>query len=200
MPLAALFSPAILETVLIHLAAFFLTGAGGDIIAARQAALQMLGAHRPETEDELRLAANVIAFGLHALEALGQASTPNLSLTRILRLRGSAVSLNREAAKAQRRLDQLQAAHRQDMPVRPVQAPPVQVHPKAPDPIKDTSDIAAAAKVSRPTRTETEEDRQRDKRIAVFMQRPDIKAAVLANAAMSRATLAPNDRTVPQAI
>jgi hypothetical protein len=41
MPLAALFSAAILETVLIRLAALFLTGAGGDSIAARQAALQM---------------------------------------------------------------------------------------------------------------------------------------------------------------
>jgi hypothetical protein len=199
MPLAALFSTAILETILIRLAALFLTGAGGDSIAARQAALQMLGAYRPETEDELRLAANIIGFGLHALEALGQASTPDLSLTRILRLRGSAVSLSREAAKAQRSLDQLQKARRQDMQAQPIQAPPAQADREALDLIKDTSDITAAAKIGRPARTETEEDRQRNKRIAAFMQRPAIQAAVQANAAMSRATPVPHDRTASQA-
>jgi hypothetical protein len=67
MPLNDLFSAAILETVLIRLAALFLAGAGGDSTAARQAALQTLGAYHPETEDELRLAANVIGFGPHAL-------------------------------------------------------------------------------------------------------------------------------------
>jgi hypothetical protein len=199
MPLADLFSAAILETVLIRLAALFLAGAGGDSTAARQAALQTLGAYHPETEDELRLAANVIGFGLHALEALAQASTPDLSLTRILRLRGSAVSLSRESAKAQRSLDQLQKARRQDAQAQSIQAPPVQANPKTIDRPNDTSHIAAAAKIGPPTRTETEEDRQRDKRIAAFMQRPDIQAAVRANAAMTGAITIPNDRTVSRA-
>jgi hypothetical protein len=199
MPLADLFSAAILETVLIRLAALFLTGAGGDITAARQAALQMLGAYRPETEDELLLAANIIGFGLHALEALGQASTPDLSLTRVLRLRGSAVSLSREAAKAQRRLDQPQKARPQEMSPQPIPAPPVQADQESLDPTKDTSGIITATKLDRPARTQTEEDRQRDKRIAAYMQRPAIKAAVQANAAISRATLAPNDRSASQA-
>jgi len=199
MPPADLFPAAILETVLIRLAALFLTGAGGDITAARHAALQMLGAYQPETEAELRLAANIIGFGLQALEALAQASTPDLSITRVLRLRGSAVSLNREATKAQRGLDQLQKARRQHMPAQPIQAPPVQAGQQALGLTNDISDITTAAKAGRPTRTKTEEDRQRDERIAAFMQRPDVKAAVQANAAMSRATPAPNDRTVSQA-
>jgi hypothetical protein len=199
MPLVDLFSAAILETVLIRLAALFLGGAGGDSIAARQAALQTLGAYHPETEDELRLAANVIGFGLHALEALGQASTSDLSLTRILRLRGSAVSLSREAARAQRRLDQLQKARRQDMQAQSVQAPPVQANQKALDLPSDTSRVTAATKIGHPTRTETEEDRQRDKRIAAFMQRPDIQAAVRANAATTGTIASPNDRPVSRA-
>jgi hypothetical protein len=47
-------------------------------------------------QDELRLAANIVGFSFHALEALGQAATPEMPMTRILRLRSSAVSLSRE--------------------------------------------------------------------------------------------------------
>jgi hypothetical protein len=49
---------------------------------------------------------------LHALEALGQAAAEDLALNRIIRLRGSAVSLSRESHKAQRKLDQLQRDRR----------------------------------------------------------------------------------------
>ena len=52
------------------------------------------------------------SFGLHALEALGYAAAPDLSLNKVLRLRGSAVSLSRESHKAQRKLDQIQRARR----------------------------------------------------------------------------------------
>jgi hypothetical protein len=103
--LAKTLPDAILETVVIRLSALFLAGAAGDMTAARQAAAQMLSAYHPETEDELRLAANIISFSFQALEALGQAATPDMPLT--LRLRGSAVSLSRESHKAQRRLDKL---------------------------------------------------------------------------------------------
>ena len=75
-PLANTLPAAILETVLTHLAALFLTGAAGDMTAAREAASQMLAAYHPNTEDELHLAANIIGFSFQALEALSQAATP----------------------------------------------------------------------------------------------------------------------------
>ena len=100
----------VLETILTHLALLFLTAAAGDPSAARGAAAQALAAYHAQTEEELRLASEILSFSLHALEALGQAADRELSLNRILRLRGSAVSLSREAHKAQRRLDQLQRA------------------------------------------------------------------------------------------
>ncbi len=103
---------AILETVLTRLALLFLSGAHGDLGAARFAASEMLQAYNVETPEQLCLAAEIISFSLHALEALGQAANPELSLNRILRLRGSAVSLSREAHKSQRKLDQLQRAGR----------------------------------------------------------------------------------------
>jgi hypothetical protein len=103
-------NPTVLETILTHLALLFLTAAAGDPAAARAAAAQALAAYHAQTEEELRLASEILSFSLHALEALGQAADRELSLNRIVRLRGSAVSLSREAHKAQRRLDQLQRA------------------------------------------------------------------------------------------
>ncbi len=101
---------ALLETILDRLAILFLTGAGGDLPAARQAAISMLMAHRPGTEDELTVAAEIVSFGFHALEALGQCADPKLSLNQKLRLQGRAISLSRESHKARHRLDQLKKA------------------------------------------------------------------------------------------
>lgn len=103
----------ILNTILNRLATLFLSGAGGDIAAARDAALQMLAAYDPETVHELRLAAQIVSFSFHALEALGQAADPDQPLSRGIRLRGSAVSLSRESDKAQLRLEQSQQARQE---------------------------------------------------------------------------------------
>jgi hypothetical protein len=203
MSLAALFPAAVLETILIRLTPLFLVGAGGETTAARQAAVQTLGSYRPETEDELRLAANVIAFGLHALEALGEAADPDLSMTRVLRLRGSAVSLSRESTKAQLRLDQLQKARQQNRQAEPVEPPPAPAHVKiatTQDPIRHTGDIAAAATTLRPAKTETEEDRQLAIRMAGYMQRPVFQAAAQAQAALQGAIPSQNSGATSQAV
>jgi hypothetical protein len=177
----------ILETVLTRLAALFLAGAGGDTTAARHAATQMLTAYHPRTPDELRLAANIVIFGFQALEALAQACTPDMSITRILRLRGGAVSLSREAAKAERHLGQLQKA-----PQQPIQAqqPEIQPAPAQPEPaqqpppgiekaalIHDTATIAVTPKTRDLTWTQAYEQRERDTRIAASLQRAQARIA-----------------------
>ena len=110
MSLPATIAPAVLDTILCRLAALFATAANPT--AARDAARQTLAAYDVADEQELGLAADIISFALHALAALGQAADPDLSLAKILRLRGSAVSLSRESHKARRKLDQLQRARR----------------------------------------------------------------------------------------
>jgi hypothetical protein len=120
---------AAIDTVLVRLTVLFLVGAAGNPIAARQAASQMLAAHKVETDEELRLAAEIISFSLHALEALSQASATDFPTNKILRFRGSAVSHSREAHKAQRKLDLLQRA-RQTGALQPVEVQPT---PPAPD-------------------------------------------------------------------
>jgi hypothetical protein len=176
---------AILETIVTRLAALFLSGTAGDMTAARLAATQMLRAYHPETEDELRLAANIISFSFHALEALGQAATPDMPLTKILRLRGSAVSLSRESHKAQRRLDKLQNERRQGIPAE-TQPEPAQPQPKIEKAInltEDTGTIAVAAKTQGLTWTQAYEQRQRDIRIAASLKRAEARVAAQANAA-----------------
>jgi hypothetical protein len=129
----------ILDTVLGRLALLFMTGANGDLSAARQAARQMLVAYHPETEDELRLAAEIISFSFHALEALSQAASPEMPLAKILRLRGSAVGLSREAHKSQRKLDHLQR-NRHTEPAKP--APIATAQPPEPAPARPHIDKA----------------------------------------------------------
>jgi hypothetical protein len=186
MPLPTTFPAAILETILIRLAALFLTGAGGDTDAARQAALHMLNAYHPETEDELRLAANIISFSFQGLEALAQAAAPDLALTRILRLRGGAVSLSRESARADRRLGQLQKARQQAIQAE-IQPEPAQTQPKVEKSlalIQDTGAIAAVAKDKNLTWTQAYEQRQRDTRIAASLKRAEARIAAQSNQAV----------------
>jgi hypothetical protein len=156
----------ILETILGHLALLFLPGAGGNLEAAKQAAVSLLAAYQPDSEDELRLAAQIVGFSFHALEALSQASTDDKPLTRVLRLRGSAVSLSRESHKAQRRLDELQKARRQGTEI-PAEPPlPNPTAEKALDLITDTKKVAALAKASGVTWSQAYQQRQRATRIA----------------------------------
>jgi hypothetical protein len=182
---AAILPAAVLETILIRLAAIFLAGAKGDMTAARHAAAQMLAAYDPQTGDEVRLAANIICFGFHALEALGQSAASDMPLTRVLRLRGSSVSLNREATKAQRRLDELQKARREAKPVQP-EPQPVQREAKiekALDLIEETRKVASAAEASGLTWTQSYSAHQRDQRIAASLKRAEARVAAQASAA-----------------
>jgi hypothetical protein len=132
MSLATMLSGAVLDTILARLAVLFLTGSGGDLAAAHHGAAKMLAGYHPETEDELRLAAEIVSFGFHALEALSQAASHDLPLTKILRLRGSAVSLSRQSHRSQHRLDQLQRDRRTSRAAQPAAALPQE--PPAPRP------------------------------------------------------------------
>ena len=196
MPLPATIPAAILETILIRLAALFLTGAGNDHAAARDAAARMLEAYHPQTEDELRLAANIVSFSFQALEALAQAAAPDLPITRILRLRGGAVTLSRESAKAERRLLQLQKSRHQ-----PAQEQAVQAHPEPIQPapkveqavalVQDTARVTIAAKAKNLTWTQAYAERQRETRIAASLKRAEAKFGTQASAAPPQSVIPP---------
>jgi hypothetical protein len=160
----ALFAPAFLEVMVLRLVRLFLTGTDGDEQRARQAAHAALLALHPRSEAELLLAAEVISFSLHALDALTRSLEPDLSVNQLCRLRSNAVSMSREAHKAQRRLEQLQRT-----------SPPETESAVQPEAVAAPSEVARAPSVTpsargeRPpgqTWTQNYHQRQREKRLA----------------------------------
>ncbi len=228
MSLNATLPDAIIQTVLDRLAILFLAGAAGDITHARAAAAQMLADYGPRNRQELRLAAEIISFSFHALEALGQAATPGMSLTRVLRLRGSAVSLSRESHKAQRRLDQMQRDRRMGKAAaptaepadpRPAAAEPEPLNEAQPDPqparprveraiqlVEQTRQCLAqaatpAADGTAQTWTQAYQQRQRDRRLAKKLKQPlpaPAASAGTVNAPVVPATQVPSQPAVNQ--
>jgi hypothetical protein len=174
---------AILETILAGLATVFLAGAGGDQAAARNAASHMLAAYGPENEDELRLAAHIVSFSFQALDALAGAAAPDTPVARILRLRGSAIGLGRQANKAEHRLIQLQKTRKQV----PIEATPEPVQPTP----KIDNTVAATAKSKDLTWTRAYEERQREARIAASLKRAEARVAAFDAAAIQASLPAP---------
>ena len=74
-PLANLLPSAVVETVLTHLAALFLTGAAGDIIAAARPPPRCWPPTTPKPRTNSVSPPNIVGFSFQALEALGQAAT-----------------------------------------------------------------------------------------------------------------------------
>lgn len=170
-------TPAILQTVLTGLAALFLAGAGGDIVAARLAAARMLDVYNPQTDDELRLAANIIGFSFQTLDTLGKSASPDIPVASALRLRNSAVSLSREATRAERRLAQLQNARQ---PV--ILAPPAEIlnDPKVDEAvaaIQETRKVMQDAKANGISWSQAYANRQRDLGIAASRKRAEARTA-----------------------
>jgi hypothetical protein len=99
----------VLDRILAFLAPLFLDAAEGNLQAARCAAAETLQAYAARSEQELSLAAQVIAFSLRSLDALARAAAADLDIRTILRLNASAATLHRAAMRAQKELDRLRA-------------------------------------------------------------------------------------------
>jgi len=171
---------AFLRTILHQIALLLLAGAGGDMEAARHAAAATLSAYAPRTEVELRLAARIVSFSLQSLEALAQAADPEMPLTRVLRLRTGAVSLSREAEKAERRLEKLRenraVGEDQPLPEPEVLEEPVGIE-KTAALVDDNRKVAAYAKAHGLTWSEAMKQRRREQRLAERRQKQQARAA-----------------------
>ncbi len=159
---------ALLQTILHQIALLLLQGAGGDMETARHAAASTLSTYDPQTETELRLAARIVGFSLQAGEALAQAADPEMPLNRVLRLRTGAVSLIREAEKAERRLEKLRESRL--LGYADESAPPPE--PESPRIvnttalIEDNRKVAAYAQAHGLTWAEAMKQRRREQRLA----------------------------------
>jgi hypothetical protein len=95
------------DKILTLLAPLFLVATGGDVDAARETVRATLIGYRARTDDELRLAALVVAFGFGALDALSRASNPDLTLDAVMDLRDNAIALSQAGERSQTVLDGL---------------------------------------------------------------------------------------------
>jgi hypothetical protein len=157
-----------LNTFVQQIAMLLLPAANGDLDAARRAATATIAAYDPKTEAELALAARIIGFSLQSIEALAQAADPEMPLTRVFRLRGGAVSLSREAQKAERQLEQLRKGREAGVPESSLAQPdpvPPRVE-KATALVEDNRKVAAYAKANGLTWTKALQQRYRDQRLA----------------------------------
>jgi hypothetical protein len=99
---------AALDFVIAFLLPLILPRNGGDTLAARTLALQMLEDHHPQTVRELRLAGEAVGFSLKSLTMLAESAEPNIAAEKLESSMKWACGLSRSGHLAQRRLDELQ--------------------------------------------------------------------------------------------
>jgi hypothetical protein len=92
-----------MDRLICYLMPFFLPVAP-DLAAARTEILETLASYGARTRAEFLLVAQIIAFSCSALEALGQAKTPDIPAAVQLRYRSGAATLNRASQQTQKSL------------------------------------------------------------------------------------------------
>jgi hypothetical protein len=97
---------ALMSLIVTLLLPTFLGVTAGDIALARMAAIETINDYRARNNADLIAIAQIIACGLAALGSLSLSMDDEISLSMTLRLRGSAVALNRSAEQNRRVLNQ----------------------------------------------------------------------------------------------
>jgi hypothetical protein len=97
---------ALMTLIVTLLVPTFLGVTAGDIALARMAAIETINDYRARNNADLIAVAQIIACGLAALGSLSLSMDDDISLSMTLRLRGSAVALNRSAEQNRRVLNQ----------------------------------------------------------------------------------------------
>jgi hypothetical protein len=157
MTLPAHLSPIILSASINQIAPLFMQAAGCDEPASRAAATARLADYQPATNEEVTLAADIVHYRFLAADNLVRSAERDLPVTTVLRLRGSTVSLSREAHKTQRKLDKLQSARAIAVAkprAQPEPAPLAAAHPDQPAPDPRTEAAVTQPAVTPPTQPE----------------------------------------------
>src|ERR1700733_3563161 len=97
---------ALMSLIVTLLLPTFLGVTAGDIALAKMAAIETINDYRARNSADLIAIAQIIACGLAALGSLSLSMDDDISLSMTLRLRGSAVALNRSAEQNRRVLAQ----------------------------------------------------------------------------------------------
>jgi hypothetical protein len=97
--------------VVTSLAPAFLAATGGNMDEARAAVIATINAHNPRSQADLLPIAQIIAFGLAALDSISRSMAEDIPISLALRLRGNATSLNRAAEQCRRALREAPDPH-----------------------------------------------------------------------------------------
>jgi hypothetical protein len=106
----------LLNLIVTFLAPLFLSVSNGDINHARFAAFETVNAYRAQTQSDLITIAQIIGFGLAALDSLSLSMQDNLSPSMVLRLRANANACSRSAEQNRRALNDRPAATAAPLP------------------------------------------------------------------------------------
>jgi hypothetical protein len=120
---------ALLKVLIQPLAALLFDASDNDVKVAWENAIASVKLYAPKSETEVRLAIRTLILNIQANQAAAQASDPSTPAPQAIRTRSGAVSLIREADKAERRLNQLRAARRK-APEQATQAPKPEPQPQ----------------------------------------------------------------------
>jgi hypothetical protein len=139
---------AFLDILILPLANMLMDASGKDGQTAMNNAMAAIKAFHAVNEAEIRLAIRIATFSIQANIALAQANMPNLPLQVVVRLRQGAVTLIREADKAERRLEKLQDARKkgETLPAEPPQQQEKSSVQRAQNLIQDIEETIALAK------------------------------------------------------
>ena len=200
MSFPTIIAQAVLDRIIAVLMPLFLTDGQGDQVTARQAAISLLDDYNTETEEELRLAAEIISFGFGALDFLGQSMAPELTMNAVLRLRGSANTQHRSANQCQRTLDKLRKERRTmaaDPKVKPLAPTPIPTESLALSnyvqaPLQSAPDIS----MSRQQRRAAERRSEKTQRQQTELARREVMRAMRTSAVDS--TILPQQQSPPQ--
>ena len=119
-----------LDAVLIFLLPLFMNAAKGNAEAARHAVIQLLQSYGATTDDELLLAAEIIALSFATLDNLSKSvADPDLSINTRLRLRANASSLSRETERNRQALAKGRAVGVEPAGQAPETLPPLAAEP-----------------------------------------------------------------------
>ncbi len=100
-------SDFLVEFVVGVLAPLFMAGCSGDLSFARLSVIETINAYQARTQAELVMIAQIIGFGMAAMDNLRLSMDPGISLSMKLRLRGGANALNRAAQQNARALEKV---------------------------------------------------------------------------------------------
>ena len=112
-------SDLLLTLIVTLIAPIFLGVTGGDVHLARLAALETVNDYRARNNADLIAVAHIVSFGLSALGSLSLSMAEDISLSMILRFRGSAIACNRAAEQNRR----ARRAHQDEPQPRPPAEP-----------------------------------------------------------------------------